>query len=168
MVDRRQGCDGRGGTREEGVALVELALVLPFLALLVLGTIDLGRAFRLGTRLENSAREGAAFAQFHPTKVDSGCEGTSNVVDRARAEDDALPVLPGYSVTVFKRDPSSGALLPPAGYTACGTVTSVSLAPGDEVVVRVQASFSPLTPLVSRLTGTPITLTAREQVVVQG
>src|SRR5207302_4290657 len=48
---------------ESGVALVEFALVLPFVVIIALGTIDLGRAYQLQNRLKNAAREGAAFAQ---------------------------------------------------------------------------------------------------------
>jgi hypothetical protein len=44
----------------------------------------------------------------------------------------------------------------------------VTLAPGDHVVVRVQAGFSPLTPLVSSLVGSTVTVTGAHEVVVQG
>jgi Flp pilus assembly protein TadG len=47
---------------EKGAALVELAMVLPFLALLFLGTIDLGITIREHQILQNAAREGARFS----------------------------------------------------------------------------------------------------------
>lgn len=45
-----------------GQQLVELALALPFLLLILLGTLDLGRAFHTQIALTNAAREAARFA----------------------------------------------------------------------------------------------------------
>ena len=42
-----------------GAAAVEFALLLPFLALLVCGVIDLGRWFSAWNETKNAAREGA-------------------------------------------------------------------------------------------------------------
>ena len=152
-----------GGQR--GSAVVEFALLLPLLALLTLGTADLGRVFRLQTRLINSAREGAALAQFRPANVDPGCEGGLNIVDRALAEDGGLAALPEFRVEVLRKDAVTGALTP---YLGCRTTTSVSLAAGDVVLVRVRAAFSPLTPVVSALLGAPLTVTGSQEVVIQG
>ena len=48
--------------RERGAALVECALVVPFLALLVLGTVEIGRLTRSQLALAQAAREGAQSA----------------------------------------------------------------------------------------------------------
>lgn len=156
------------GRRERGAAVVEFAIVLPFLAVIVLGAVDAGRAFRLQNRLVNAAREGGVFAQFHPASVDAGCDSRQSIVDRVTDEDAGLGSLPAFQVQVFKRDVTSGALTPSDGYRGCRSVSSVSLAPGDHVVVRVRATFSLLTPLVSALVGSPITMTGSQEVVVQG
>lgn len=71
-------------------------------------------------------------------------------------------------MTVFVRDRASGGLAPTDGYRGCGPTSSFLAVPGDRVVVRVTASFSPLTPLVSALTGSPITIARSQEVVVQG
>lgn len=163
MIGGRAG-SGRRTRVERGSAIVEFALVLPFLALLVLGTVDLGRAFRLQSRLVNSAREGGVFAQFRPANVNVGCDGGRSIVDRALDEDPDLATLPGFDVQVLKKD-ASGSLTP---YVGCKTTSSVSLAPGDTVVVRARASFSPLTPFISSLVGSTITVTGRQEVMVQG
>lgn len=50
------------GHRQRGVALVELALVLPILLVLVLGVIDFSRAIQFNNILVNLTREGANLA----------------------------------------------------------------------------------------------------------
>lgn len=57
----RQRVRGRrsGIASQRGAALVELALSLPLLAVIMLGTIDFGRAFRTAMVLTNAARAGA-------------------------------------------------------------------------------------------------------------
>lgn len=159
------GGDVRRRSGERGTAVVEFALVLPLLALLVLGTVDLGRVFRLQSRLTNSAREGGVFAQFRPASVNAGCDGGQSIVDRVLDEDAGLATVPGFDIDVLKKDATTGGL---TAYAGCGTTSSVSVAPGDVVVVRVRASFSPLTPLVSALVGSTVTVTGRQEVVVQG
>jgi Flp pilus assembly protein TadG len=51
---------------ERGQGLVEMAMVMPLLLLLALGTADLGLAFRTYIALTNAAREGARWVSTHP------------------------------------------------------------------------------------------------------
>ena len=51
--------------REGGQSYLELALVLPFLVLLLLGTLDVGRAFNAQIVVMNAAREGARYGIAH-------------------------------------------------------------------------------------------------------
>lgn len=53
-------------------ALVEYALVLPFLLLLVLGVMDFGRMFYTKMILTNAAREGANYLAYSPEDADNG------------------------------------------------------------------------------------------------
>lgn len=46
----------------EGAQLLELALVLPFLLVMIVGILDFGGAYNLKQKLNNAAREGARFA----------------------------------------------------------------------------------------------------------
>jgi len=48
-----------------GQGLVEFALILPIMLLLVIGALDIGRAFYMKVVLENSAREGASYMIYH-------------------------------------------------------------------------------------------------------
>lgn len=52
--------------RERGQSAVELALLLPILLLIVLGCLDLSRAFQARMALANGTREGARYASLHP------------------------------------------------------------------------------------------------------
>lgn len=52
-------------------ALVEYALVLPFLLLLVLGAMDIGRMFYTKMILTNAAREGANYLAYSPDDADN-------------------------------------------------------------------------------------------------
>jgi Flp pilus assembly protein TadG len=121
---------------EAGQATVELALVLPLLALLLLIVVDFGRVFSVRIALANAAREGARYCALHPGD-------TAGTRARVRGE------LGGQVTT----DES---------VTTCPAVTS-----GQPATVTVQATFAPLTPVITNLTGGAITLQAPATMVVQ-
>lgn len=148
---------GTAKRNESGVALVEFALVLPFVAILALGTIDLGRAYQLQNRLKNAAREGAAFAQISPGSIASSgtCTDPANVTYHALHEDTSSS---GWTVTVTNTDTNTAV----TGCSASGA------APGTHIKVSVQSNFTVLTPLVSVLTGKTKVLRGTAEVVVQG
>lgn len=50
-----------------GQALVETAMVLPFMILLVMGVIDIGRLLFAHVALQEATQEGALYGAFHPT-----------------------------------------------------------------------------------------------------
>ena len=54
---------------ERGQGLVELAIALPFLLLLLLGVLDVGRAYWAVVALKDAASEGASYAAFYPTRT---------------------------------------------------------------------------------------------------
>jgi len=53
--------------RERGQAVAEFAILLPVLALIVLGCLDLGRVFSVWLALSNGTREGADYVAANPT-----------------------------------------------------------------------------------------------------
>jgi len=70
---------------ERGANLVEMALVLPLLLMLLMGVVDVGRAFYSYVTLTNAVREGARFASRFPYDGNDGIiEGL--VVERVRQE----------------------------------------------------------------------------------
>jgi Flp pilus assembly protein TadG len=54
---------------ERGQSLIELAITLPILVLLLLGTLDFGMAIFSYSMLRDAAQEGAFYGSFNPTDV---------------------------------------------------------------------------------------------------
>lgn len=146
--------------RDRGASVVELALITPVLALVVMGTLDLARCYRMQIRLENAAREGGAYAQVHPGEVT--CEGDDDIVDRVTDEDEDLSTLPGFVVEVTRNDTAGDATVPVSG---CRQTTFEA---GDRVRVEATATYLIVTPLVQRAVGTHLTVTGSYEVVVHG
>ena len=143
---------------EAGAALVECALVVSVLALLAVGVVDMGRAYRLQTRLTNAAREGAVYAQYFPTRVDSSgaaCADPGNVIFAVRNE---AGEADAFNVAV--RTAGDGTLI-----TGCD---QTAVPPGTTVVVSASTPFRVLTPIVAVLVGSQLTLRSGVEVVVQG
>lgn len=55
----------RAWASDAGSALVELAVVLPLLVLVMVGTIDFARVFYMGMELTNAARAGAQYGAYN-------------------------------------------------------------------------------------------------------
>lgn len=125
---------------EKGQSLVELALLLPVLIMLLMGTVDLGRAFYTYVAITNAAREGARYGASFPT-VNSG------IRDRVRNE------ISGTSLSIPDSqipDPTCNAYVP--GSTELGDSESCSAAvAGDYITVRVDYPFQFLTGAILRL-----------------
>lgn len=142
-------------TGDGGAAAVEFALLLPFLALLVSGTIDLGRWYSAWNETKNAAREGAAYGQTHPNNQRPGtgvCAAPNNIEDRARQE------LSGNS-----SDATFIVAVSPAAVTCDdGTVD-----PGDTIVVTVQRKVKLITPLIRNIVG-DVAITADVEAKVLG
>src|SRR5712692_2352903 len=150
-VSRRQRASGataaRRGRGQRGVALVEFAFVLPFLAMIVFGTIDLGRVFTLENRLKNAAQAGAVYAQLFPNQVTNtgACADPANITYKALQEDSGA--TSGFTVSVTNSDTNTA-------ITGCQATT---VSPGTHVKVTVQANFPVLTPFISNFIGSPVT-----------
>jgi hypothetical protein len=70
--------------RERGQGLVEMALILPFLLILVIGIVEVGLALNRQLTVVNAAREGARFGAFGATADDVHTEtldATSQMFD---------------------------------------------------------------------------------------
>jgi Flp pilus assembly protein TadG len=135
--------------RFRGQALVELALMLPLLMVLLLGAIDLGRAWQSQITIENAAREGAMEATFSPTSYQAGqpCDGP---------EDEAIGSTGNRVMCrIINETADSAVTVAPTDVTM---TCSAACAPGtvgapNTVTVRVEGHFTLLTPLMSILTG---------------
>ncbi|MGQ9553343.1 MAG: TadE/TadG family type IV pilus assembly protein [Anaerolineae bacterium] len=67
---------------DRGQNLVELAIVMPLLLLILMGVIDLGRAFHAYIVEENAAREAARYGASHPSQL----TGADSAEERAITE----------------------------------------------------------------------------------
>jgi Flp pilus assembly protein TadG len=137
--------------------LLEFALVFPLLAMIVLGTIDAGRAFMTWNEAKNAAREGAAYAQLYPNRpvpAAGECADPDNIRYHAQAESGT-----DFAITTRRVDVS-----PPVTLGACLPASSpAAVGPGAEVTVTATRSFAPLTPFIDLSA-----ITAEVTVVVQG
>jgi TadE-like protein len=109
---------------------VELALVLPFLLMLVMGAYDFGRGFTEKLRLNSAARAGAQYALEKYNEV----EDAAGVIQSARndAEDvnNTLTVTPRYFCTCLV-----------GGEIACGTSCGGGEVPMRYIEVDVSGPF---------------------------
>ena len=120
---------------EQGASLVELALLLPFFVLLLLGAVDFGQAYYLSMEIAGAAQAGAAYGALNPSDI-SGIQQAA-VADAQN--------VPGLTVTATVIDEcSDGSLAPNATSTQCtaaGTAPQVCL-----VSVTVKATYTTLFP----------------------
>jgi Flp pilus assembly protein TadG len=139
---------------EEGAALAEFAICLPFLSILVFGTIDLGRLFQTQQQLKNAAREGAVYGARFPGRQTAGtaCVDPDNIVWHATHESSQ-----SFTITVNGATPSC----------LTGTLAS-SLQPGQPLRIAASTTFTPFTPMASRIFGSNRTLTSSVCVNIAG
>ncbi|QOD02401.1 TadE/TadG family type IV pilus assembly protein [Pseudarthrobacter sp. BIM B-2242] len=63
--------------KERGAVAVEMAILLPLLLMLLIGTIEFGRVFNVQISLNQAAREGARHAAIHYGDPTLDVEGTA-------------------------------------------------------------------------------------------
>jgi Flp pilus assembly protein TadG len=142
-----------------GQSLIELAMVLPLLALILLGVVDLGRAFFYSTRLSNAVKEGALYGIHYPGNMTSTeSSNPNNVVYHTIYESQPSLSLPANQVSVTCYQ----------GLSTTDVVGCGSAQVGDTIQVNATYDFKPFTQQIIRLLGSslPMTRTAR-MVIVQ-
>jgi Flp pilus assembly protein TadG len=129
----------RGGRRERGQAVVELAIIAPVMILLLLAVADLGRVFHSEITITNAARAGALEAAKNPTSYQDGvsCDATTNRVVCA----------------VLRETSGSFVSVAPADIDLACAPDPCAEALGNTVTVTVHATFSLITPLLSAFMG---------------
>lgn len=96
----------RGGHGDRGAALVELALVLPFLCLLLFGTIELSLAWVTDNRTEGATAQGARVAASSGSRV----EADRDILLTVRASLPAQVLANVDRVVIFKATDPTGAV----------------------------------------------------------
>src|SRR5919106_6086289 len=126
---RRRARPGRGQ------ALVEFALVLPIFILLLVAIFDLGRAVFAYNTLTNAAREGARIAIVNQYKP--------SIIARAKQQTAIVELNdPSVNVDFYQVNPDG---------TPNTSVQCALVAVGCLAVVRFEATYQPITPLVSNI-----------------
>jgi len=146
----------RSARRTRGQATVELALILPFLLLLLLAAADLARMFNARLTISSAARAGALEAATNTSSYLAGqpCDATTNRVICAVLTESA-----GSSVTIVPADISLSCVPSPC-----------AAALGNEVRVQVVGHFQLITPALAMFTGGQafdVTATAAAQINVR-
>ena len=152
-VDKAKAIRSIARRRTRGQALVEFALLSPVLVMMVLGVIDLGRAFYTYEALANAAREGARYCSLHAhdSNLVSGANVSSSTIDRVTGE------LAGTvsNISVF-------------GATTSDPACDTTVDDGSPVTVSVSTTFTPITPLIgSVLPGGSLTIEASVTMMMQ-
>jgi Flp pilus assembly protein TadG len=129
------------GRRDEGIALVEFALLVPVLMMLLVGAFDVALAVWQSNTLTSAAREGTRYAIVHgaDSSVPVGPTNTAPIVDVVQRQ--AIGMT-NVSVTASWPDGASTSL---AGTAAAGqnivTVASTTgFAVGDPVAITEGAT----------------------------
>ncbi len=97
LITRIARIGGRFRRAEEGQALVEFALIMPFLLLFLVGIVEFGRAWNLHQVLTDAAREGARKAVVHDPTIT--LDSVNNAVKYAIATAGANPNNATITVT---------------------------------------------------------------------
>jgi Flp pilus assembly protein TadG len=113
-------------TSERAQSAVELALALPFLTWVLLGTIDFARVFYLQTAVINAANTGAQFA-----------------LDSRRSADEVRSIIAQEAAPMITIHPTNHITL----------TATPSWAPGNQLQVEVTQQFSAITPFINAIWG---------------
>jgi hypothetical protein len=162
----------RGGPTarsREGQNLLELALLMPLLALIMLGATDLARVFIAHTRLTDAVMAGAVYAGHFPDKKSAiitraynsaggrlGVPNTDFVIDAASG----IRCYEGQTTTLIASTPAGDC-------TAKDANNVLIVGPGDTVEITASYAFKPITGQIIRLLGSDYRIRARVRMVIQ-
>ncbi len=145
-ISRWRSCAARSS---RGQSDVELALLLPVLVLILLGTIDFGRLFWMYESVLNAAHEGALYGAHNP------CD-TAGIQSQVTSQDTSLGISTG-SISVAWYDPSGTTIA-----TCDSTVPTVSSNQRDTIEVKItNYPFKPITPVISNIIGSTFNINVK-------
>jgi Flp pilus assembly protein TadG len=84
----------RFATKEDGQALVEFALIMPFLLLFLVGIVEFGRAWNEHDALTDATREGARQAAVYDDAGLVTVDSIDNVIKRVLASNHMMRTAP--------------------------------------------------------------------------
>jgi Flp pilus assembly protein TadG len=133
--------------RRSAAAAAELALLLPFLCLLFIGTVDYARVYYFGVTLENCARNGAYYASDYPNTsyVFTDIYGYVNLNDAIMRDASNLSPPPTYDLSYDtnlngsfsqKTKPLSGGYAKVTVYWTFNSITNYPFIPSSVNLTR--------------------------------
>jgi Flp pilus assembly protein TadG len=125
---------------ERGQSMVELALMLPILVFLLLGGVDIARAYAAQLAVQNGARAGAESAAIDRTP--HGAEA----IDHAKQEMDRTPGIDSTNATVTTTFTLADGVSPCTGEVTTDVAGISTFAAPCYANVRVQYTFRTITP----------------------
>jgi hypothetical protein len=135
-----------------------------FLSVLLLGVIDLGRAYFTYLALKDAAQEGAYFGSAFPQCVDAG---GVNHDSPACADPGTIPFRVRHSTPHGGLVDMSNSAARVTVDLPCGTASPCLLQSGQVLTVTVSYSYELITPLLGAIAnGQTLTLTARSSAVI--
>lgn len=180
----------RSGRRGQG--LVEFALVLPVFLLILFGLIDVGRFVYLNSVLSQAAREGARVGAAEASWIgktttdDPSCVASSSLITAANVGAHVCPATVGGASNSLQAEVTGAAnrmvapfgavkdlyfscqplgSAPSANWTNADCPTANRTASKSVVWVRVDQTFTPITPFIGQFIGT-LTTSASSTMVV--
>lgn len=87
---------------DKGAAIVEMALITPFLILLLLGIVEFGWLFTQNLDVKHGAREAARMVSVNEDPGGGGSQGQNIIADVC----DRMDLFPGTSVTLIQNGTS--------------------------------------------------------------
>ncbi len=145
------------GREPAGQALVEFSLMMVFMVVLLMGVLDLGRAYFTYLALKDAAAEGAYFGSVYPQCVDA--DGMD--VDGDGLENDGAACADDHNVQHrVQHSAVQGGLVDWESATIVTTLPA-TLAAGQVLTVSVAYQYEMITPFAGTIAnGQMLTLTA--------
>jgi Flp pilus assembly protein TadG len=126
----------------KGVAAVELAILLPFLSLLFVISIDFSRVFYFTVTLNNCARDGAIYGSMDPTHSTD----TAGIQSAAQADGSNMTPLPSISSTTGTDAFSKSYVQVTASYTFNTLINYPGIANTYNLSRQVRMEIAPVLP----------------------
>src|SRR5512135_2518902 len=137
--------------KEKGQSLVELALVLVFILILLVGIVDLGRVLFYYQAMRDAVQEGVAYGSAFPQTVSSGLYLANCQAIQARVVDN-VPDISSADVTVTIDNHTCVA--------GSATVIKAACSGRPISVTAVKNGYPLIMPLIGQFIGQAITLSA--------
>ena len=172
--------------KARGQALVEMALITPLLVFILLGIVDLGRAYYQYTVMTNAVREGARYAAVNWSNTSGGGAATNSNAASApfNTVQGRMQYVGNSAGMSFANDASHMAVMyydgTSAALTQCAHWNVATNAivqdggypvsqprTGDLVRVRLGYTFTPIVPILSQVVGGGFNLVADVRIRIE-